>query len=203
MKYLKSYKDRDSDGLSYADKVKILESCYPISTQSITDICQNILDDYDSDHIHIQDSVYYTNNKKMSGVSSGYLALENYIERWRLPNSEVYSSKEDLDEFDKLWDMYLESTSKIGTAIFLVFHNMGYQSTDEYPKINDLERELKKITRKIEAEVGEGNVEFMFDWAYPGINRHGKLDSLRAENKYVTDYTLFISYPKKERKWLK
>ena len=203
MRYLKSYNEaiRDSDGLSYADKVKILESCYPISTQSITDICQNILDDYDSDHIHIQDSVYYTNNKKMSGESSGYMAMENFIAGWRKGDPIIRDFADTY--FDTLWDMYLESTSKIGTAIFLVFHNMGYQSTDEYPKINDLERELKKITRKIEAEVGEGNVEFMFDWAYPGINRHGKLDSLRAENKYVTDYTLFISYPKKERKWLK
>src|ERR1035437_1473668 len=199
MKYLKKYNESTSsndDDLTYEYKIKIMESCYLLPNTELYNICQPILDDYPDGCITITDGIQYI-NKKFSGESTGFLPMENYIVGWRKEkdgDTQIYGVE---DDFDELWYRYIHyqgqrinrPKSKIGTVIYMKFDDeFAYPDS---PKINDVERELIRITRKIEAEVGKENVKFEFDWGYP------EMINLRKNNGPITDYTLLIYYKKK------
>ena len=144
------------------------------------DICQTLIDEYD-DSVDIYDCVK-SFNKKMSGASTTINAIENYVDNWR--SSGNINTELDLpyqNTLDDIWNAYINDTSIIGTFI-----NMNF---DNQVNINDVERELIKISKKIESEVGNSNVKFQFDWGYDD-----DYNSLRARNVNISSYELFIEF---------
>ncbi len=183
MKYLKSYNEsKSSNDRRNEIKVGVLEACFPISKSTMDDICQTLIDEYD-DCVDIYDCVK-SFNTKMSGASTTINAISNYIDNWRSSgNSNTELDLPYQDTLDDIWYIYTRDTSIIGTFI-----NMNF---DEQVNINDVERELIKISKKIESEVGKSNVKFHFDWNY-----EDDYNSLRARNVNISSYELFIEFKK-------
>lgn len=183
MKYLKSYNEsKSSNDRKDEIKIGVLEACFPISKSTMDDICQTLIDEY-GDCVDVYDCVK-SFNTKMSGASTTINAIENYIDNWR--SSGNVNTELDLpyqNTLDDIWDVYTKDTSIIGTFI-----NMNF---DNQVNINDVERELIKISKKIESEVGKSNVKFHFDWNY-----EDDYNSLRARNVKISSYELFIEFKK-------
>lgn len=183
MKYLKSYNEsKSSNDRRDEIKVGVLEACFPISKSTMDDICQTLIDEYDG-CVDVYDCVK-SFNTKMSGASTTINAISNYVDNWR--SSGNVNTELDLpyqDTLDDIWNVYTRDTSIVGTFI-----NMNF---DNQVNINDVERELIKISKKIESEVGNSNVKFHFDWNY-----EDDYNSLRARNVKISSYELFIEFKK-------